>query len=91
MLIEFITEKWEKSNTFLGMGSSNAENNNNNDSYSYLQKNDLTYINYISQAPKGASDIQGMSDAPCTCPALAQHKELETIIKTSRVIFGVIK
>ena len=41
----------------LEMGSSNAENNNNNDSYSYLQKNDLTYINYINQAPKGASNI----------------------------------
>ena len=45
----------------LGMGSSNAENNNNNDSYSYLQKNDLTCINYINQAPKEASDIQGIA------------------------------
>ena len=40
-----------------GMENSNAENNNDNDSYSYLQKNDLTYINYINQAPKGGSDI----------------------------------
>ena len=46
-----------KKQHILGMGSSNAENNNNNDSYSYLQKNDLTYINYINQAPKGASNI----------------------------------
>ena len=57
MLIEFITENWEKKQHILGMGNSNAENNNNNDSYSYLQKNDLTYINYINQAPKGASNI----------------------------------
>ena len=57
MLIEFITEKWGKKQHILGMGNSNAENNNNNDSYSYLQKNDLTYINYINQAPKGASNI----------------------------------
>ena len=39
------------------MGSSNIENNNNNDFYSYLQNNDLTYINYINQTPKGASNI----------------------------------
>ena len=57
MLIEFITEKWEKKQHILRMGNWNAENNNNNDSYSYLQKNDLTYINYINQAPKGASNI----------------------------------
>ena len=57
MLIEFITEKWGKKQHILGMGNSNAENNNNNDSYSYLQKNDLTYINYINQAPKGVSNI----------------------------------
>ena len=43
------------------MGSSNAEKNNNNDSYSYLQKNDLAYINYINQVPKGASNIQGIT------------------------------
>ena len=61
VLIEFITEKWEKKQHILGMGSSNAGNNNNNDSYSYLQKNDLTYINYINQAPKGSSDIQGIA------------------------------
>ena len=74
MLIEFITEKWEKSNTFLGMGSSNAENNNNNDSYSYLQKNDLTYINYINRAPKGAFNIQRIVQP------LRSIKKLETII-----------
>ena len=45
----------------LEMGSSNAENSNNNDSCSYLQKNELTYINYINQAPKGASNIQGIA------------------------------
>ena len=50
-----------KKQHILGMGSSNAEKNNNNDSYSYLQKNDLTYINYINQAPKEASDIQGIA------------------------------
>ena len=61
MLTEFITEKQEKKKHILGMGSSNAENNNNNDSYSYLQKNDLTYINYINQAPKGAPNIQGIA------------------------------
>ena len=57
MLIEFITEKWEKKQHILRMGNWNAENNNNNDSYSYLQKNDLTYINCINQAPKGTSNI----------------------------------
>ena len=36
-----------------GMGSSNTENNNNSDFYSYLQKNDQTYINHINQTPKG--------------------------------------
>ena len=51
----------EKNQHTLGMGSSNAENNNNSDSYSYLQKNDLTCINYINQAPKEASDIQGIA------------------------------
>ena len=51
----------EKNQHTLGMGSSNAESNNNNDSYSYLQKNDLTCINYINQAPKEASDIQGIA------------------------------
>ena len=57
MLIEFITEKWEKKQHILRMGNWNAENNTNNDSYSYLQKNDLTYINCINQAPKGTSNI----------------------------------
>ena len=44
-----------KKQHILGMGSSNTENNNNNDFYSYLQKNDLTYINYINQTPKSSS------------------------------------
>ena len=56
------------------MGSSNAENNNNNDSYSYLQKNDLTYINYINEAPKGASNIQGIAQL------LRSIEKLKTII-----------
>ena len=58
----------------LEMGSSNAENNNNNDFYSYLQKNDLTYINYINQTPKGASNMQR------TAQLLRSIKKLETII-----------
>ena len=56
------------------MGSSNAENNNNNDFYSYLQKNDLTYINYINQTPKGASNMQRIAQL------LRSIKKLETII-----------
>ena len=40
------------------MGSSNTENNNNSDFYSYLQKNDLVYMNYINQTPKGVSNMQ---------------------------------
>ena len=74
MLIEFITEKWEKKQNILGMGSSNTENNNNNDFHSYLQKYDLTYINYINQAPKGAPNIQGIGQLLCSI------KKLETII-----------
>ena len=74
MLIEFITEKWEKKQNILGMGSSNTENNNNNDFHSYLQKNDLTYINYINQAPKRAPNIQGIGQLLCSI------KKLETII-----------
>ena len=58
----------------LEMGSSNAENNNNNDFYSYLQKNDLTYINYINQTPKGASNMQRIAQL------LRSIKKLETII-----------
>ena len=58
----------------LVMGSSNAENNNNNDFYSYLQKNDLTYINYINQTPKGASNMQRIAQL------LRSIKKLETII-----------
>ena len=56
------------------MGSSNAENNNNNDSYSYIQKNYLTYTNYINQAPKGASNMQEIAQL------LHSIKKLETII-----------
>ena len=56
------------------MGSSNAGNNNNNDFYSYLQKNDLTYINYINQTPKGASNMQRIAQL------LRSIKKLETII-----------
>ena len=56
------------------MGSSNAENNNNNDSYSYIQKNDLAYINYINQAPKAASNMQEIAQL------LRSIKKLETII-----------
>ena len=74
MLIEFITEKWGKKQHILGMGNSNAENNNNNDSYSYLQQNDLTYINYINRAPKGAFNIQRIAQP------LRSIKKLETII-----------
>ena len=59
-----------KKQHILGMGSSNAENNNNNDSYSYLQKNDLTYINCIKRGVWHSGNR----------PALAQHKELDTVI-----------
>ena len=51
-----------------------TQNNNNNDFYFDLQKNDLTYINYINQAPKGASNIQGITQLWCSI------KKLETII-----------
>ena len=56
------------------MKSSNTENNNDNDFYSYLQKNDLTYINYINQIPKGASNMQR------TAQLLRSIKKSETII-----------
>ena len=56
------------------MGSSNAENNNNNDFYSYLQKNDLTYISYINQTPKVASNMQRIVQL------LRNIKKSETII-----------
>ena len=58
----------------LGIGSSNTENNNNYDFYSYLQKNDLTYINYMNQRPKGASNMQRITQL------LRSIKKLETII-----------
>ena len=51
-----------------------TQNNNNNDFYFDLQKNDLTYISYINQAPKGASNIQGIAQF------LRSIKKLETII-----------
>ena len=73
MLIEFITEKSEKKQHILGMGSSNTENSNNSDFYSYLQKNDLTYMNYINQTPKSASNIRGIAQL------LRSIKKLETI------------
>ena len=63
-----------KKQHILGMGSSNAENNKNNDFYSYLQNNDLTYINNINQAPKGAPNIQAIAQL------LHGIKKLETII-----------
>ena len=56
----------EKKQHILEMGSSDAENNNNNDSYTYLEKNDLTYINDINQVPKHSGNR----------PALAQHKKI---------------
>ena len=46
-----------KKATHFGDGKFKRRNNNNNNSYSYLQKNDLTYINYINQTPKGMSNI----------------------------------
>ena len=55
------------------MANSNAENNNNNDSYSYVQKNVLTYINHINQAPKEASNM-GITQL------LHSIKSIETII-----------
>ena len=58
----------------LGMGSSNTENNNNSDFYSYLQKNDQTYINYINQTPKGASNTQRIVQL------LRSIRKLETFI-----------
>ena len=58
----------------LGMGSSNTENNNNNDFYSYLQRNDQTYINYINQTPEGAYNTER------TAQLLRGIKKLETFI-----------
>ena len=63
-----------KKQHILGMGGSNAENNKNNDFYSYLQKNDLTYINNINQALKRAPSIQAIAQL------LRGIKKLETII-----------
>ena len=36
----------------LGLGCSNRENYNNNDFYSYIQKNELTYIYILHQSDK---------------------------------------
>ena len=66
--------KKEKIKHILGMGSSSAENYNNNDFYSYLQKSDLTYSYYISQTPKGASNMQRIAQI------LGSIKKLETVI-----------
>ena len=63
-----------KKQHILGMGSSNTENNNNNDFYSYLQKNDLTYIKYINQTPKRASNMQRIAQL------LRSIKKFEIII-----------
>ena len=74
VLIEFITEKSEKKQHILGMGSSNTENSNNSNFYSYLKKNDLAYMNYINQTSKSASNIRGIAQL------LRSMKKLETII-----------
>ena len=66
--------KKEEIKHILGMGSSSAENYNNNDFYSYLQKSDLTYSYYISQTPKGASNMQRIAQI------LGSIKKLETVI-----------
>ena len=58
----------------LGMGSLNTENNNDNDFSSHLQNDDLTYIHYIIQTPKGASNMQRITQL------LRSIKKLETII-----------
>ena len=58
----------------LGMKISNTENNNNNDFYSYLQKNDLTYINYINQIHLTCRE----SPSPCAVKEIRdnyQHQE----------------
>ena len=74
VLLEFITEKSEKKQHILGMGSSNTENSNNSNFYSYLKKNDLAYMNYINQTSKSASNIRGIAQL------LRSMKKLETII-----------
>ena len=73
MLIEFITEIGKKA-THFGDGKFKRRNSNSNDSYSYLQKNDLKYINCINQAPKGASNFQGIAQL------LRSIEKLKTII-----------
>ena len=64
----------KKVKQFFGMGSWNTKNNDNNDFYSYLQKNDLTYINYINQTPKSASNMQRIAQL------LRSIKKFEIII-----------
>ena len=61
----------------LGMGSPNTENNNNNDFYSYLQKNDLTYINYINQTPKGASNMQRIAQLSRSIKKIEKKKRIK--------------
>ena len=56
------------------MGSSNTEINNNNDFYSYLQNNDLTYINYINQTPKGAFNMQRITQLSRSMKKLENKK-----------------
>ena len=50
--------KKEQIKNILGLESSKTENYINNSFYSYVQKNDLTYAYYINQTPKGASNMQ---------------------------------
>ena len=53
------------------MQSPNSENYNNNGFYFYLQKNDLSYIYYINQTAKGASNMQRIAPQPTfTCSKL---------------------
>ena len=61
----------------LGMGSPITENNNNNDFYSYLQKNDLTYINYINQTPKGASNMQRIAQLSRSIKKIEKKKRIK--------------
>ena len=77
MLIEFILklDKKEQIKHILGTESSNTKNYNNNDSYSYIQKNDLTFTYYINQTPKGAFNMRRIAQF------LRSIKKLETIIK----------
>ena len=66
------------------MGSSNTEINNNNDFYSYLQNNDLTYINYINQTPKGAFNMQRITQLSRSMKKLENKKRWVFIKKLCR-------